>query len=85
MTSHPPYDIAGSSFRPLSNIPHCCLNKVGPCPSPEVVVHPLRSTKHYAWYAITAPTTTLEMPVKQRVFSLKTLKSFLSGYNKSLG
>ena len=36
-------DMAGSCFRPLSNIPHCCLpQKFGPCLSPNVAVHPLR-------------------------------------------
>ena len=43
---HHPCNIAGSSFRSLSNIPHCCLSKeLGPCFSPNVVDHPLRPTK----------------------------------------
>ena len=41
-------NIAGSSFRPLPNIPHCSLYiESGPCLSPSVVVHPLRPTKHH--------------------------------------
>ena len=43
---HHPRDIAGSGFRPLSNIPHCCRSKAfGPCLSPNVADHPLRSAK----------------------------------------
>ena len=39
-------DIAGSGFRPLSKIPHCCLPKEsGPCLSPSVADHPLRTAK----------------------------------------
>ena len=40
--------IAGSGFRPLSNIPHCCLpQESGPCLSPSVADHPLRpATDH---------------------------------------
>ncbi len=35
--------MAGSGFRPLSNIPHCCPPKrVGPCLSPNVAVRPSR-------------------------------------------
>ena len=35
--------VAGSGFRPLSNIPHCCLpQESGPCLSPSVADHPLR-------------------------------------------
>ncbi len=35
--------IAGSGFRPLSNIPHCCLpSESGPCLSPSVADRPLR-------------------------------------------
>ena len=38
--------IAGSSFRSLSNIPHCCLlMESGPYLSPSVADHPLRPTK----------------------------------------
>ena len=41
-------DIAGSNFRSLSNIPHCCLQReVGPCFSPNVADHPLRSAKNH--------------------------------------
>ena len=40
-------DIAGSGFRPLSNIPHCCLpTESGPCLSPSVADRPKRSAKH---------------------------------------
>ena len=36
-------DMAGSGFRPLSKIPHCCRSKAsGPCLSPSVADHPLR-------------------------------------------
>jgi len=39
-------DMAGSGFRPLSKIPHCCRSKAsGPCLSPSVADHPLRSAK----------------------------------------
>nr|YP_009162764.1 hypothetical protein [Botryococcus braunii]AKU37110.1 hypothetical protein [Botryococcus braunii] len=42
----PPWGMAGSGFRPLSKIPHCCRPKVsGPSLNPSVVDHPLRSTK----------------------------------------
>ena len=38
--------IAGSSFRSLSNIPHCCLlMESGPYLSPSVADHPLRPAK----------------------------------------
>jgi len=41
-------DIAGSGLRPLSKIPHCCRSKTfGPCLSPNVADHPLRSAKHH--------------------------------------
>lgn len=40
-----PHRIAGSSFRLLSNIPHCCLIKAGLCCSPSVTVRPLRPAK----------------------------------------
>ena len=40
-------DIAGSGFRPLSDIPHCCLpTESGPCLSPSVADRPKRSAKH---------------------------------------
>jgi hypothetical protein len=46
LVKHHSRDIAGSGFRPLSNIPHCCLLlEDGPCLSPIVADHPLRSTK----------------------------------------
>jgi len=39
-------DIAGSSFRSLSNIPHCCPQmESGPCLSPSVADQPRRSAK----------------------------------------
>ena len=45
---YPSRDIAGSSLRSLSNIPHCCLpTKSGPCLSPSVAVHPLRPAKDH--------------------------------------
>ena len=38
--------MAGSGFRPLSKIPHCCRSKAsGPCLSPNVADHPLKSAK----------------------------------------
>lgn len=41
-----PCNMAGSGFRPLSKIPHCCRSKTfGPCLSPNVAGHPLRSAK----------------------------------------
>ena len=43
---HHSRDIAGSGFRPLSKIPHCCLpRESGPCLSPSVADHPLRPAK----------------------------------------
>jgi hypothetical protein len=40
---HPPRGVAASGFRPLRNIPHCCLpQESGPCLSPSVADHPLR-------------------------------------------
>src|SRR3954447_22095656 len=40
---HPPRGVAASGFRPLRNIPHCCLPKEsGPCLSPRPADHPLR-------------------------------------------
>ena len=40
----PPRDIAPSGFRPLRKIPHCCPpQRSGPCLSPSVADHPLRS------------------------------------------
>ena len=38
-----PRGVAASGFRPLRNIPHCCLPKEsGPCLSPRLADHPLR-------------------------------------------
>lgn len=40
--------IAGSGFRPLSKIPHCCPPlESGPCLSPGVADHPKRPAKHH--------------------------------------
>ena len=40
---HPSRGVAASGFRPLCNIPHCCLPKEsGPCLSPSVAGRPLR-------------------------------------------
>ena len=40
---HPPRGVAASGFRPLCNIPHCCLpQESGPCLSTSVADHPLR-------------------------------------------
>ena len=45
---HHPREIAGSSLRPLSKIPHCCLYKEsGPYLSPSVTGHPLRPVKDH--------------------------------------
>ena len=39
---HPPRGVAASDFRPLCNIPHCCLpQESGPCLSPNVADQPL--------------------------------------------
>ena len=39
--------VAASGFPPLRNIPHCCLpQESGPCLSPSVADHPLRSATH---------------------------------------
>ena len=44
----PSLSLAGSSFRSLSNIPYCCLQKKpGPCFSPSVVDRSPKPTKHY--------------------------------------
>ena len=43
----PSRGIAGSGFRPLSNIPNCCLPwESGPCFSSSVADHPLRPATH---------------------------------------
>jgi len=40
---HPSRGVAASGFRPLRNIPHCCLpQESGPCLSPSVAGRPLR-------------------------------------------
>src|SRR5699024_8708453 len=40
---HPSLGVSASGFRPLCNIPHCCLpEEAGPCLSPSVAGHPLR-------------------------------------------
>ena len=40
---HPARGVAASGFRPLRNIPHCCLPyESGPCLSPSVAGRPLR-------------------------------------------
>ena len=42
------HDIAGSGFRPLSKIPHCCPPwESGTCLSPSVADHPKRPAKHH--------------------------------------
>ena len=39
--------VARSDFRPLPKIPYCCLpQESGPCLSPSVADHPLRSAMH---------------------------------------
>ena len=45
---HPSRGVAASGFRPLCNIPHCCLpQESGPYLSPNVTDHPLRpATRH---------------------------------------
>ena len=44
---HPARYLAGSGFRPLTNIPHCCLPKeFGPCLSSNVGDLPLRTPTH---------------------------------------
>ncbi len=45
---HPSRGVAASGFRPLRNIPHCCLpQESGPCLSPSVAGRPLRpATRH---------------------------------------
>lgn len=45
---HPSREKAGSGWRPVSKILHCCLpKKFGPCLSPNVADHPLRSAKDH--------------------------------------
>ena len=44
---YPSRGMAGSAFRPLSNIPHCCLpQEFGPCLSSNVGDLPLRTPRH---------------------------------------
>jgi hypothetical protein len=46
ISRHHSDSIAGSDFRPLSNIPHCWPNiQPGPYFSSSVIDHPLRPTK----------------------------------------
>ena len=46
ISRHHSCSIAGSNFRPLSNIPHCWLTiEPGPCLSSSVADHPLRPAK----------------------------------------
>ena len=51
--------IAGSDFRPLSNIPHCWPKKwPGPYFSSSVIDHPLRPIKdHWLGKLLNLPTT----------------------------
>lgn len=43
-----PRDIAGSSLRSVSKIPHCCLHQeFGPSLSPDVIGRPLRPMKDH--------------------------------------
>jgi hypothetical protein len=52
---HHSRNIAGSSFRSLSNIPHCCLRKeIGPFLSSNVAVHSLKPTKDH-WFGEPLP------------------------------
>ena len=45
---HPSRGVAASDFRPLRNIPHCCLPyESGPYLSPNVAVHHLRPANHH--------------------------------------
>ena len=45
---HHPREIAGSSLRSVSKIPHCCLQiESGPYLSPSVTGHPLRPVKDH--------------------------------------
>lgn len=48
MILHPPQGIAPSGFRPLRNIPHCCLpKKFGPYLNPNVAERSLKpATDH---------------------------------------
>ena len=44
---HPSRGVTASGFRPLRNIPHCCLpQESGPCSSSSVAGHPLRPATH---------------------------------------
>ena len=52
---HHSRNIAGSSFRSLSNIPHCCLRKeTGPYLSSSVAVYSLKPTKDH-WFGELLP------------------------------
>ncbi len=53
---HPPRGVAASGFRPLRNIPHCCLpQESGPYLSPSVADHPLRPATHHRQYGRPLP------------------------------
>jgi hypothetical protein len=58
--------MAGSSFRSLSKIPHCCLSiKFGPCLSPNVVDHPIEPTRGLRLYSSTPAYTNPRARLKQ--------------------
>ena len=65
-------NIAGSNFRSLSKILHCCLpREFGPCLSPNVADHPLKSAKDLRLGRL-FPTNYLIFlrPILQRIYIL---------------
>jgi len=62
-----PYGVAGSDFRPLSNIPHCCPFGSGPISVPRWLFTLSSPTRQCAWDALTAPTTPPERPLRRRL------------------
>ena len=72
---HHSRDITGSSFRPLSKIPHCCRSKAsGPCLSPSVADHPLKSAKDL-WLGRLLPCQ-LPNPTQAHLTRVNTFQSF---------
>jgi len=74
-------DIAGSSFRSLPKIPHCCLQKeLEPCLSLYVAVHPQRTAMH-VWLGRLLP---YQLPKTIDAYLKATLKSFIFFRKKNI-
>ena len=71
-------NMARSSFRSVSKIPHCCLSKKSrPCLSPSVADHPFRSAKDQR---LGRPLP-YQLPNPTRAHFITTYKLCLSKYN----